>query len=119
MKHINEFVETYEINESKSFTLTSFERDSICELLGYLTGNLGEERDIKKFEKYWNSLSEDEQNDIQDLYDVFEDDVTWPKVTRRLIVDDIDMLRNFLNWVDENDVWGDCEYEGVAVLEKL
>ena len=31
----------------------------------------------------------------------------------------IEMPSNFLNWVDENDLWGDYEYEGPDALEKL
>lgn len=119
MKSISEFVADYDVYESKSFTLTRYERDAVCELLGYLTGNLGEERDIEKYSDYWNDSDDTTRDAFEDLYDVFSDEVTWPKVTRRVIVADVDMLRDFLTWVDGHDLWGDCEYDGRAALEKL
>ena len=56
---------------------------------------------------------------MHELYDVLDNEQDWPVINRNNIKDDIKLLANFLNWVDENDLWGDVEYEGVCALEKL
>lgn len=108
----------YLINEARSFTLTDSERGEVAILLGYLTGNLGEDSDIKKYNEYWSALSDEEQQQLNELYDVFNDENSWPKINNRIIKDDISLLVNFLNWVDENELWND-DTDGVSALEKL
>lgn len=107
------------INETRYFKLTDSERDAISCLVGLLTGNIGEDSEIKKYSEYWNVLSDEEQQQMNDLYDVLDDTNNWPVINRNNIKDDIIPLINFLNWVDENDLWGDYEYEGPDALEKL
>ena len=107
------------IIESRYFKFTEGERAAVAELVGFLTGNLGDDKDIKKYAEYWGVLSDDEKEQMNDLYDVLEDEHNWPIVNRNNIKDDIELLANFLNWVDENDLWGDSEYEGPSALEKL
>jgi len=108
----------YLINEARSFTLTDSERGEVTILLGYLTGNLGEDSDIKKYAEYWTALSDEEQQQLNELYDVFNDENSWPKINNRIIKDDISLLVNFLNWVDENELWND-DTDGVNALEKI
>ena len=107
------------INESRYFKLTEGERAAIASLVGLLTGNTGEDEDAKKYAEYWGVLSDDEQQQMNDLYDVLDDTYNWPVINRNNIKDDIELLANFLNWVDENDLWGDYEYDGPGALEKL
>ncbi len=107
------------INETRYFKLTESERDAIASLVGLLTGNIGEDSEIKKYSEYWNVLSDEEKQQMNDLYDVLDDTNNWPVINRNNIKDDIIPLINFLNWVDENDLWGDYEYEGPDALEKL
>ena len=107
------------IFETKYFRFTEEERAAVTELVGYLTSNIGEESDIKKYSEYWNVLADDEKEQMNDLYDFVEDVHNWPIVNRNNIKDDISALREFLNWVDEKDLWGDCEYDGPSALEKL
>lgn len=107
------------IFESHYFKFTDYERDAVAELVGFLTGAIGEDADIKKYAEYWNVLSNDEQEQMNELYDVLDNEQNWPVINRNNIKDDIELLANFLNWVDENDLWGDAEYEGVCALEKL
>ena len=107
------------INESKNFKLTDGERNAIAEIVGFLTGNIGDDKDIKQYSEYWNVLSKDEQEQMNMLYDFLSDTHSWPVVNRNNIKDDILLLVNFLNWVDENDLWGDADYEGPGALEKL
>ena len=107
------------IFESHYFKFTDYERAAVAELVGFLTGAIGEDADIKKYAEYWNVLSNDEQEQMNELYDVLDNEQDWPVINRNNIKDDIELLANFLNWVDENDLWGDVEYEGVCALEKL
>ncbi len=114
MKTLKEY-----IFETKYFKFTDGERAAVAELVGLLTGNIGEDADIKKYSEYWNVLSDDEQQQMNDLYDVLDDTNNWPVINRNIIKDDIELLANFLNWVDENDLWGDSDYEGPDALEKI
>ena len=107
------------IFESHYFKLTEYERDAVAELVGFLTGSIGEDADIKKYAEYWSALSNDEQEQMNELYDVLDNEYNWPVINRNIIKDDIELLANFLNWVDENDLWGDAEYDGLCALEKL
>ena len=114
MKNLVEF-----IYEAKYFKLTDGEREAVTDLVGYLTGNIGEDNDIKQYAEYWNVLSNDEQEQMNELYDFLSDTHSWPVVNRNNMTDDIPLLVNFLNWVDENDLWGDSEYDGPSALEKF
>ena len=114
MKNLVEY-----IIESKYFRFNEGERAAIATLLGYLTGNIGEDSEIKKYAEYWNVLSDDERKQMNDLFDVCDDEQNWPVINRNNIKDDIPLLVDFLNWVDEHDLWGDCDYDGPAALEKL
>lgn len=107
------------IFESCYFKLTDGERAAVAELVGLLTRAIGEDEDIKKYAEYWNVLSDEEKQQMNDLYDVLDDTNNWPVINRNNVKDDIELLANFLNWVDENDLWGDYEYEGPDALEKL
>ena len=107
------------IFESRYFKFTDYERAAVAELVGFLTGAIGEDADIKKYSEYWNVLSNDEQEQMNELYDVLDDEQNWPVINRNNIKDDIELLTNFLNWVDENDLWGDADYDGLSALEKL
>lgn len=107
------------IFEARYFKFTDGERAAVAELVGLLTGNIGEDEDIKEYSEYWNVLSDDEQKQMNELYDVLDDEQNWPVINRNNIKDDIELLANFLNWVDENDLWGDADYEGPDALEKL
>lgn len=107
------------IFESRYFKFTDGERAAVAEIVGFLTGAIGEDVDIKKYSEYWGVLSNNEQEQMHDLYDVLADEQNWPVINRNNIKDDIELLANFLNWVDENDLWGDVEIEGRDALEKL
>ena len=107
------------IFEARYFKFTEGERAAVAELVGLLTGAIGEDEDIKKYAEYWNVLSDEEKQQMNDLYDVLDDEQNWPVINRNNIKDDIELLANFLNWVDENDLWGDADYEGPDALEKL
>ena len=107
------------IFESRYFKFTDGERDAVADLVGFLTGAIGEVADIKKYSEYWGVLSNDGKEQMHNLYDVLDDEQNWPVINRNNIKGEIELLANFLNWVDENDLWGDAAYDGVCALEKL
>ena len=107
------------ILESRYFKFTDGERAAVAEIVGFLTGAIGEAADIKKYSEYWGVLSNDGKEQMHDLYDVLSNEQEWPVINRNNIKGEIELLANFLNWVDENDLWGDVEIEGRDALEKL
>lgn len=113
MKTLTEY-----INESRYFKLTEYERQCVAQLIDELVYSEDKTSDHKML-KYWEVLSDNEKEQFRQVLDVFNDDNTWPYVNRNMIKDDIEAIVNFLNWVDENDLWGDAEYDGPSALEKL
>lgn len=116
MKTLSEYIEY--VIESRIFTLTEDERNSVCEIIGFLVGNIGDDNQIKQYSEYWNVLSNSEQEQMIDLYDVFDDKQTWPKINSRIIKDDIPLLLNFLNWCDEKELIDDKLYDVIEKLEQ-
>jgi len=116
MKTLSEYIEY--VIESRIFTLTEDERDSVCEIVGFLTGNIGDDSQIKQYSEYWNVLSNSEQEQMVDLYDVLDDKHTWPKINSRIIKNDIPLLLNFLNWCDEKELISDELYDVIEKLEQ-
>ena len=116
MKTLSEYIEY--VIESRIFTLTEDERNSVCEIIGFLIGNIGDDSQIKQYSEYWNVLSNSEQEQMIDLYDVFDDKHAWPKINSRIIKDDIPLLLNFLNWCDEKELIDDKLYDVIEKLEQ-
>lgn len=107
------------ILEGKTIIFDEYERDALTEIVGYLTGNLGEDSDIEKYSEYWSVLSTEEQTQMKELYDLLDDKHTWPKVNSKLINDDIHLLLNFLNWADEKELIDVKSHEIYDVIDKL
>lgn len=119
MKGLVEYINERIVEESKNFRLSDDERRSVADLLGFLTGNIGDDETIKQYSEYWDALSDNEQDQMNDLYDVFDNESGYHYINRSIIRDDVDLLLNFLNWVDENDLWGDYEYDGPSAIDRM
>ena len=74
------------IFESRYFKFTDDERAAVADLVGFLTGAIGEDADIKKYAEYWNVLSNDEQEQMNELYDVLDNEQDWPVINRNNII---------------------------------
>ena len=110
----------YHIHESKNtFTLSDSERDALKEFLGVVTGNLGEESEIKKYEGLFKSLEDGEFDKLSDIYDFIEDDRTYPKVTyKNFQQDERQLVKKCFDWAEENGLI-DNNYDLMDALEKI
>lgn len=113
MKSITTF-----INESKLFTLNDDERNSLCSIIGIMLGNEGDDEEIKSFKDFKDSLSKDEINQFDDLYNVLNNNETYPKISYRLIKDDVQLIHKFSNWLDDNDMIGE-NWDLMDALDKI
>ena len=94
------------------FTLEESERDSLCELVGYASGMLGDEEDFMPFEDFRMSLNERETDDLENLFDLLDNYENYKKITNKNILEnDINVLlklSNYLEDFDDNDEYKDA-----------
>ena len=74
------------INES--IEIFTDDRDSLIEVVWNATGNLGEDSDIKKYQKFIDELSDEDKKNLDDLYDMLDNEETYPKLYKRLFTKD-------------------------------
>lgn len=111
MKKLSSFI----FEQSKYFTLTDDERDSLIECCGYITGNLGDVDDIKKFEVIKKELSEEELQQLNSLYDCLDDKETYKKINKNIVKDDIELIKKIIYLISENDL----DYDLSDIYEKI
>lgn len=75
----------YIIEKQIKFVLTNGERDSLIELIGYASEQLGEDSDVKQYEELRKDCYEDEINSMIDLYELLSNKQTYPKITNKII----------------------------------
>lgn len=75
----------YILEKKKSFEFTNDERNSLIELIGYASEQLGEDSDCKQYEELRKNCYEDEMNSMIDLYELLDDKQTYPKITNRIL----------------------------------
>ena len=80
------------IFESRYFKFTDGERAAVAEIVGFLTGAIGEAADIKKYSEYWGVLSNDGKEQMHDLYDVLSNEQDWPVINRNNIKGEIEFI---------------------------
>lgn len=78
VEYINESIELF----------TDDDRDSLIEVVGHATWNIGEDSDIKKYQKFIDELSDNDKKNLDDLYDMLDNKETYPKLYKRLFVKD-------------------------------
>lgn len=89
--------------EGKQGKLSNYSRDALSELVGIIIGAIGEDDDIKKYRKLVDSLSKEEQNQLNELYDVLSDKQTYPSIDATILKYDIPVLKKIYKWVDDNN----------------
>lgn len=114
MKNISKFL----TESSKYFTLDDGERDALETLIGTLCGSLGDEEDEQEVKPIKDELSNDEINQLSDLYDFLDDTETYKKVNRNNIKDDIPLIIKIYNIMDEKDLLGE-NWDLIDALEKI
>lgn len=96
------------INESKRrhFILSTDERNRLSEIIGYASANLGDDNETKKFESFRNSLSEQELEDMNNLYDTLNDIYTYPKFTNKIMTnEDINICNKLFEYLSNLTEW--------------
>lgn len=103
-----------------NFKLTYDERMSLAEVIGYITRNIGDEKTIIEYNvKFSNlELSLDDFEQLNSLYDILDNDVTYPVINKKLIKNDIELIKRILIYIDENSMF-DTSYELYDILEKI
>lgn len=103
MKSLKEYINESSINESH--VLSDDDRNQLIEIIGFASGNLGYEQDIKKYNKFIKTLSDEEIDLLNDLYDVVDNKETHPKLYKRIFSkDEIKLLNKLSDYVFDNDI---------------
>ena len=114
MKKLNEY-----INEAKkNFTLEDDERNALATLVGIICGDLGEDEEIKFYKSFYDSLSNEEKDQLSMLHDFLEDTETYKKVSRNNIKDDIPLIKKIYAWMVDNDALQE-QWDLIDALEKI
>ena len=105
VEYINESIEIF----------TDDDRNSLIEVVGNATGNLGEDSDIKKYQKFIDDLSDNDKKNLDDLYDMLDNKETYPKLYKRLFAKDEKLLlKKLAQYAFDNDI---CDLS--TIVEKL
>lgn len=115
MKNLN----TY-INEKKNtFELNIDERRALGFLIGTALGNLGEDDEIKQFKKFMDSLSDEEKEDLESLYDMLSDTDNYKKIYQKNIMsEEITLIDKLYHYCEDNDML-DEQWDLIDALEKI
>lgn len=117
MKNITEYI----TEAKKSFTLSTGDRDALTTLVGFATGNIGDDNDIKQFDKFNDELYELEKKNLSDLYDLLEDDRTYPKINNRIMDKEYKgLVAKLLDYIEDNcdNLLDEYSYE-IGNLEEI
>ena len=110
---------SYYDDEKEKNTLNQSEREGVAEILGYRTQNFGNEEEFEKYKVVRDSLS---QAELQQLDNVstytFEDEQVYPSVTKKLLKEDIPLLKKVYNLLDSNNLL-DGNWDAMSGFEKI
>lgn len=104
------------------FRFTKGQRDAIIYFISNLLGFASDysKEDYKKLSEYYLGLGSDEIANFTNLYDLFNDTQIYDVITTDMLsASEIYNLYSLLEYLDENDLWGDCSYEGVELYMAL
>jgi hypothetical protein len=113
MKSLNEY-----INEGKSWSLTDYQRQAFGTAIGFMTGNLGDEVDIARYEEFKKTLSDKELKQFNDLFDLFDDEHTYKKINSRMVKDELPLLKRFAEFIELEDI-ADGDWDLIDAYEKI
>ena len=106
----------------RSYTLTPDEREALAEIVGYMTGAISDEYNqsfVDSLREYQRVIPNYELRELDLVYDLLSDEYTYPKITRRIIGDDRQILQDFLQWIDDNDLIDYSEWDFQSASEKV
>lgn len=116
MKDLNKYI----LEKKKTFELNMDERRALGTLIGTALGNLGEDDEIKQFQKFIDSLSDDEKKQFDSLYDVFENTENYKKINQKVILpEDLELIKKFYDFCYNNDIMQDNDFDAIDAFEKI
>ncbi len=116
MKDLNKYI----LEKKKTFELNMDERRALGTLIGNALGNLGEDDEIKQFQKFINSLSDDEKEQLDSLYDLFEHTEKCKKINQKIILpEEIELIKKFYDFCYNNDIMQDNDFDAINAFEKI
>lgn len=116
MKDLNKYI----LEKKKTFELNIDERRALGTLIGIALGNLGEDDEIKQFQKFIDSLSDDEKKQFDSLYDVFENTENYKKINQKVILpEDLELIKKFYDFCYNNDIMQDNDFDAIDAFEKI
>lgn len=115
MKDLNKYI----LEKKKTFELNMDERQALETTVGIALGNLGEDDDIKQFNKFIDSLSNEENENLETLYDILSDEETYKKIYQNNITPEETLLINKLyHYCDDNNML-DNQWDLIDAFEKI
>lgn len=116
MKDLNKYI----LEKKKMFELNIDERRALGTLIGTALGNLGEDDEIKQFKKFMDSLSDDEKEDFESIYDMFSNTEDYKKINQKIILpEEITLIKKFYDFCYNNDITQDNDYDVIDAFEKI
>ncbi len=116
MKDLNKYI----LEKKNTFELNIDERRALGTLIGIALGNLGEDDEIKQFKKFIDSLSDDEKENFESIYDIFENTESYKKINQKVILPkDLDLINKFYKFCYDNDIIQDNDFDLIDAFEKI
>lgn len=114
MRSLNEY-----ITEAKgNWSFSEYQRQSLGTEIGFMTGNLGDEDEIARYEEFKKTLSDKELKQFNDLFDLFDDEHTYKKINSRMIKNEMEILKRFAQYIEDNDL-ADGDWDLIDAYEKI
>ena len=115
MKDLNKYI----LEKKKTFELDIDERNALGTLIGTALGNLGEDDEIKQFKKFMDSLSDDEKEDFESIYDMLSNTEDYKKINQKIILpEEIALIDKLYHYCDDNDML-DEQWDLIDAFEKI
>lgn len=112
-------IQQYIIEKKKAFTLNDDERSALEDTIGIALGNLGEDEDIKQFKEFIDSLSNDERETLESLYDVLSNTEDYKKINQKNIMsEEISLIDKLYHYCDDNGLLDD-KWDLMDAFEKI
>jgi len=96
------------VNEAQRyFKLDDGERMALATEMGIACGDLGEDADIAVYKPFMDQLTPAERERFSLCVDFLDNDETYTYVSSRNMAPDLPLVRRFLMWMDEHDMFGE------------
>ena len=114
MRSLNEY-----ITEAKgNWSFSDYQRQSFGTAIGNMIGALGDEDDMDKYVDFRKTLSKNELKQFNDLFDLFDDEATYHKINSRMVKDEMEILKRFAQYIEDNDL-ADGDWDLIDAYEKI